>query len=57
VLNTEVLMKKRTKYYLRLARKYGPWIITFVRFAKWVYDLLSEAPNYYGRELSYPIRA
>ena len=49
------LMNKRTKNYLRLARKYGPWIITTLRFMKLAYDLLSETPNYASRKLQNPL--
>lgn len=48
-------MNKRTKNYLRLARKYGPWIITTLRFMKLAYDLLSETPNYASRKLQNPL--
>lgn len=56
VLAKEVLMKNRTKYYLRLARKYGPWIIPLLRFMKLVAELMSETPNYARRKLSYSLR-
>ncbi len=40
-------MKKHTRHYLRLARKYGPTVIVILRIAKIVADILSsEATNY-----------
>ena len=40
---------KHSRYYLRLARKYGPWVITVLRIVYLVSELLSGAASYGGR--------
>lgn len=42
---------KRTNYFLRLARRYGPVAYLVTKFAYLLWDFLSGAANYHDKKL------